>query len=273
MAETARGCDRKASAVDVWSEAFARSQEPRLSKLQVLKAREAYEAGRGAYEAFRLELAARLPGRASRARVMELGQSMYRVFRRSTDASPATAVVRAAGDAVGSGMAPETAAAVAMAALAGLGCECGPGFARRLRRYLGSKQTRREGAMSETNKVVSAPASAQRRRNRARKTASDTSVKRVLEPTPLELHRREMARDGLRQALAGHQPVVRLCVAERLLKGASHAELCERYGLDRAQLDDMFAQMRPWVRGFTVQFDADHFWVEGARRSLLEREF
>ncbi|MEO0082318.1 MAG: hypothetical protein ABIL25_08520 [candidate division WOR-3 bacterium] len=88
--------------------------------------------------------------------------------------------------------------------------------------------------------------------------------------TPLERFRQRKALEQLRYALACQQPVIKMCVAERLSKHRSYAELARKYFLTVEEVADIMDKMRVWVRKYTTYFDNDWYWKdEGQPRSLV----
>jgi len=92
----------------------------------------------------------------------------------------------------------------------------------------------------------------------------------IAEKTPLETFRRKKAVTQLREALAMHQPVVKMCVAERLSKHLPYAELAKKFFLTVEEVADIMEKMRAWVRKYTLYFENDWYWKdEGQPRKLM----
>jgi hypothetical protein len=92
-----------------------------------------------------------------------------------------------------------------------------------------------------------------------------------LRQTPLESFARKRAVDQLTLALARFEPVVKRCVATRLLRHESYARLAKRLELSLDEVREILGMVRPYVSRFTTYFDTDWFWVEGARRTFEPR--
>jgi hypothetical protein len=105
-------------------------------------------------------------------------------------------------------------------------------------------------------------------RERAAAVPGAMSLERVMEPTELDQFAGARVTEMLRQALAGHQPVVKLVVAERLVNHASFRELAGKTGLSVEEVADILARMRGWVARFTAHFRDDWHWVEGAKLTV-----
>jgi len=92
----------------------------------------------------------------------------------------------------------------------------------------------------------------------------------ITEKTALEKFSRKLAMRQLRDALACHQPVVKLCVAERLSKHKSYAELAQQFFLTEEEVVDIMTRIRPLVRRYTTYFDSDWYWKDtGEKRELF----
>lgn len=110
------------------------------------------------------------------------------------------------------------------------------------------------------NKADSKP----RRRGR-RPSPTGLEFAAVVEATPLEKESRTRATEQLRMALAPHQQVVKLLVADRLTRRPSFQALAKRYGLTVEDVADILQKMRGWVAKYTTYYQDDWYWVDGAR--------
>ena len=112
-----------------------------------------------------------------------------------------------------------------------------------------------------------------RRARRRSRPQSDMNVplSKLSEKTPLETFSRKKAVVQLRDALASHTPVVKLCVAERLSKHKSYAELAKQFYLTVEEVTDIMEKMRKWVSRYTTYFENDWYWKdEGQPRKLMQ---
>jgi len=91
----------------------------------------------------------------------------------------------------------------------------------------------------------------------------------VTEPTPLDAFSESNAFEQLRMALARQDPVVRRCVALRLLRHTSFQRLADELDLTLDDVKLILEKMRPWVKRFTLYFDRDYLWTETARKFTL----
>jgi len=101
-----------------------------------------------------------------------------------------------------------------------------------------------------------------------RKERRHVSFSVVMKETTLERYRRKEAARALRNALAPHDQVVKVCVAERLCHHLSREQLADKCGLSEGQVEDILERMRPWVHRFTTFFDSDWYWMDGGAPSV-----
>jgi hypothetical protein len=106
-------------------------------------------------------------------------------------------------------------------------------------------------------------------RRRRNAPGSDRVAAGTVKPTPLEQFSEKRAVEQLRLALARFEPVVKKCVAFRLLKHESYKKLAKELDLSLEEVKEILAAVRPKVRAFTTYFDTDWHWVEGAKRTFV----
>jgi len=104
---------------------------------------------------------------------------------------------------------------------------------------------------------------------RPRRLRWQDGIARVAEPTPLEEFGARLAVEHLRMALARQDPVVKRCVALRLLRHLSCEKLAGELELTLDEVKLILERMRPWVKRFTTYFERDWYWQDGARRFTL----
>ena len=75
--------------------------------------------------------------------------------------------------------------------------------------------------------------------------------------------------EGLKLALAGHQPVVRLVVAERLQGQRPIDEIATKFDLTRDEVLDILSKMRFWVGRFTDSYKDDWYWTDSAQKYII----
>jgi hypothetical protein len=100
-------------------------------------------------------------------------------------------------------------------------------------------------------------------------TGSDRVMAGTVKPTPLEQYTEKRAVEQLRLALARFEPVVKKCVAFRLLRHESYKKLARELDLSLDEVNEILAAVRPKVRAFTTYFDTDWHWVEGTKRTFV----
>jgi hypothetical protein len=91
----------------------------------------------------------------------------------------------------------------------------------------------------------------------------------VNEPTALDRFRKRNAAAELRLALAGHQPIVKSVVVERLSRHTGFAGLAEKFDLTVDEVTDILTRMRAWVKRFTQYYDSDWYWQDGVGRYFI----
>ncbi len=120
---------------------------------------------------------------------------------------------------------------------------------------------RMQSAEGETAKAAKSAKRIRRRKSPGGLGVSAVSV--INDRSPLERILRQRAVEGFQNALAVHQPVVKACVARRLLDRLSYEELARELCLRKENVADILEKMRPEVAKFTRYFDDDWYWVEG----------
>jgi len=127
--------------------------------------------------------------------------------------------------------------------------------------------------MSEQLAPVMEPGPKRRRNGRGRVRFNgriNLSLKEVTRDSTLERFKRTRATAQLRMALAPHQEVVKLCVAERLCHHKDTAALARDLKLTEDQVKEILARMRPWVHRYTTYFDSDWYWLDNGLPALPE---
>jgi len=99
--------------------------------------------------------------------------------------------------------------------------------------------------------------------------AGDDELAALSRPSPLQSFGERLAREKLCAALATQDPVVRRCVALRLLRELRCEKLASELDLSLDDVKLILEKMRPWVHRFTTYYDATGFWVDGARKFRL----
>ena len=112
--------------------------------------------------------------------------------------------------------------------------------------------------------VEAKPAKGQRKAASARSELPESSL--VNEPTGLDRFRKRNATAELRLALAGHQPIVKSVVVERLSRHTGFKALAEKFELTVDEVTDILTQMREWVRRFTQFYENDWYWLDTAAK-------
>jgi hypothetical protein len=205
-----------------------------------------------------------------RRRFGDLARLIYSYSRKVDEENWPTVMAIAAARCVAEGLDEESVLAALEACwrvLPHRSSDCRPAGVRELAEKLireGVAMNSEEGSVK--SEVRTDAAEPKRRRNAP---GSDRVTAGTVKPTPLEQFSQKRALEQLRLALARFEPVVKKCVAFRLLKHESYKKLAKELDLSLDEVKEILAAVRPKVRAFTTYFDTDWHWVEGTKRTFV----